>query len=172
MFKRKKTQVRPALDPYITRRYDDLAVCIHYDLKNGRGLYSYYAPWLETMLVEMRQKYSLLPSDGTGTRPALAWAGEDEAGPSVGNSAAVKKIHSKKCDESVCGVSEGSIETIYIGDQTGSKAPCEQSNATTSGASEHSKVRNGRPKSADCAPPEIPKPSTAEQNHSRLCIIL
>ena len=175
MFKRKKTQVQPELDPYITRRYEDLAVCIHHDLKNGRGQYSYYAPWLETMLqrlpsVEMRQKYSLLPS--ADTRPALAWVGgEDEAGPSDRSAAAVRKINTEKYDD---GVSENSIETVYVGDQTGAKALYEQSDTVTSGVSERSKVRSGQPESADCAPPEIPPPAAtaARQNRSRLCIIL
>lgn len=48
MFKRKK--IHSELDAYIHRRYEDQAVSIHYDMKNGRGTYSYYAPWLEAML--------------------------------------------------------------------------------------------------------------------------
>ena len=63
MFKRKK--IHSELDAYIHRRYEDLAVCIHYDVKNGRGTYNYYAPWLEAMLqrlpsVQLREKYSLM----------------------------------------------------------------------------------------------------------------
>ena len=63
MFKRKK--IHSELDTYIHRRYEDLAVCIHYDIKNGRGTYSYYAPWLEAMLqrlpsAQLREKYSLM----------------------------------------------------------------------------------------------------------------
>ena len=48
MFKRKK--IHSELEAYIPRRYEDQAVSIHYDMKNGRGTYSYYAPWLEAML--------------------------------------------------------------------------------------------------------------------------
>ena len=79
MFKRKKVQ--PETDTYISRRYEDTAVCIHYDIKNGRGMYSYYAPWLETMLqrlpsAQVRQKYSLM------VRPVLSAWQEEEPGPS------------------------------------------------------------------------------------------
>ena len=162
MFKRKKAQVQPALDPYITRRYEDLAVCIHQDLKNGRGLYSYYAPWLETMLqrlpsAEMRQKYSLLPANHT--TPASAWVGEDEAGPS--NRTAAKAVHD----------AEEPIETIYIDDPTGPKAPYKRSNITATSVFDHPEVRSGQ-RDAECMLPEIPPLPTARQNQSRLCIIL
>lgn len=61
MFKRKK--IHSELDAYIRRRYEDQAVSIHYDMKNGRGTHSYYAPWLEAMLQrqpsdQLREKHS------------------------------------------------------------------------------------------------------------------
>ena len=68
MFKRKRSQrVHPdelVQDAYIQRRYDDLSVCIHGDIKNGRGRYNYYAPWLEIKLqsfpAHYREKHSVL----------------------------------------------------------------------------------------------------------------
>ena len=60
----RRGRVRPEIDPYIRLRYEDTAVWIHYDLKAGRGMHSYYAPWLESMIQtlspESRQKYSLM----------------------------------------------------------------------------------------------------------------
>ena len=82
MFKRSK--VKPEVDPYIARRYEDTAVCIHQDIKNGRGRYSYYAPWLEKMLerlpsAEHREKYSLIPKSNTNRSRQVvnAWIGEE-----------------------------------------------------------------------------------------------
>lgn len=74
MFKRKKVQ--PFIDEYILRHYDDIAVRINADIRNGRGLRNYYAPWLEGMLQgfpeTQRNKYSLLTPK---PRPVLnAWA--------------------------------------------------------------------------------------------------
>ena len=68
MFKRRRSQrVHPGVeiqDAYIKRRYEDLSVCIHTDLKNGRGQYNYYAPWLELKLQPFpafyREKHSVL----------------------------------------------------------------------------------------------------------------
>ena len=68
MFKRRRSQrVHPDVliqDAYIKRRYEDLAVCIHEDIKNGRGRYNYYAPWLELKLQSFptfyREKHSIL----------------------------------------------------------------------------------------------------------------
>ena len=84
MFKRKK--VHPSIDKYIERRYDDIAVCIYTDLRSGRGLQNYYAPWLERMLQgfpkPQREKYSLMtPSP---PRPALSAWPEEPPGPSTG----------------------------------------------------------------------------------------
>ncbi len=76
MFRRRK--VKPTIDPYIERRYEDIAACIHQDIENGRGRYSYYAPWLEKMLErlpssEYRERYSVMP------RQLLsAWPEEEE----------------------------------------------------------------------------------------------
>ena len=88
MFRRKK--IRPHVDEYIIRRYEDIAVCIHYDLKNGRGTYNYYAPWLELMLqripiAHVREKHSLMVKKSEAM--LNAWAEEEEeegggAGPS------------------------------------------------------------------------------------------
>ena len=54
MFRRRRAQrVHPDVliqDAFIKRRYEDLSVCIHNDIKNGRGQYNYYAPWLELKL--------------------------------------------------------------------------------------------------------------------------
>ena len=68
MFKLRRSQkVRPDVqirDAYIKRRYEDLSVCIHKDIKNGRGQYNYYAPWVELMLLSFpahfREKHSVL----------------------------------------------------------------------------------------------------------------
>ena len=60
----RRGRVRPEIDPYIRLRYEDTAIWIHYDLKAGRGMHSYYAPWLESMIQilspESREKYSLM----------------------------------------------------------------------------------------------------------------
>ena len=68
MFKRRRSQrVHPGVevqDAYLRRRYEDLSVCIHTDIKNGRGRYNYYAPWLELKLQSFpafyREKHSVL----------------------------------------------------------------------------------------------------------------
>ena len=68
MFKRRRSQrVHPGVevqDAYLKRRYEDLSVCIHTDIKNGRGQYNYYAPWLELKLQPFpafyREKHSVL----------------------------------------------------------------------------------------------------------------
>ena len=68
MFKRRRSQrVHPGVeiqDTYLKRRYEDLSVCIHVDIKNGRGQYNYYAPWLELKLQPFpafyREKHSVL----------------------------------------------------------------------------------------------------------------
>ncbi len=77
MFRRRRVQ--PTLDPYIARRYEDIAVSIYHDIKNGRGTYNYYAPWLEGMLEripssEYRDKHSLMRG-----RPLNAWQEEGES---------------------------------------------------------------------------------------------
>ena len=57
---------------YISRRYDDLAVCIHFDIANNRGLFCYYTEWLEEMMckhnlpVEYRARHSLVAKDSHG----------------------------------------------------------------------------------------------------------
>ena len=60
-------------DAYIKRRYEDLSVCIHKDIKNGSGLYNYYAPWLETKLqsfpAQYREKHSVLQSKDHKFKP-------------------------------------------------------------------------------------------------------
>ena len=69
MFKRKRSQrVHPdelVQEAYIKRRYEDLSVSIHKDIKNGRGRYNYYAPWLEMKLksfpTHYREKHSAQP---------------------------------------------------------------------------------------------------------------
>lgn len=74
MFKRKRSQrVHPDVlvqDAYIKRRYEDLSVCIHKDIKNGSGLYNYYAPWLEMKLqsfpAQYREKHSVMQSKDHG----------------------------------------------------------------------------------------------------------
>ncbi len=71
MFKRRRSQrVHPDVqvqDAYIRRRYEDLSVCIRTDIKNGRGQYNYYAPWLELKLQPFpafyREKHSVLKDD-------------------------------------------------------------------------------------------------------------
>lgn len=78
MFKRRRIQ--PAIDEYIVRRYEDIAVCIYRDIQSGRGMRNYYAPWLEGMLQRLpashRDKYSLVKKS---VRPVLsAWAEESE----------------------------------------------------------------------------------------------
>ena len=68
MFKRKRSQrVHPdelVQEAYIKRRYEDLSVSIHKDIKNGRGRYNYYAPWLEMKLksfpTHYKEKHSVL----------------------------------------------------------------------------------------------------------------
>ena len=51
-------------DAFIKRRYEDLSLCIHKDIKNGRGQYNYYAPWLEIKLqpfpAHYRETHSVL----------------------------------------------------------------------------------------------------------------
>lgn len=51
MFRRKK-KVIPESEEYIQRRYEDTAVRIYMDIKQGRGLYSSYVPWLQTRLTQ------------------------------------------------------------------------------------------------------------------------
>ena len=89
MFRRKK--VKPELDEFIARRYDDLGVRIHYDMKNGREHHNYYVPWLETMYqrYHVREKHSL-SKNSTGTpllvRPTRrAWGEEQPVTPSSKN---------------------------------------------------------------------------------------
>ena len=67
MFRRRSRRVHPDLviqDAYIKRRYNDLSVCIHKDIKDGRGRHNYYAPWLELKLQTFpafyREKHSVL----------------------------------------------------------------------------------------------------------------
>ena len=77
MFKRKK--IHSELDAYIRRRYEDQAVSIHYDMKNGRGTYSYFAPWLEAMLQrqpsdQLREKHSkIYHQPQQQSRSSTAW---------------------------------------------------------------------------------------------------
>lgn len=67
MLKRRRSQrVHPDVliqDAYVKRRYEDLSVCIHRDIKNGRGQYNYYAPWLDLKLQSFptfyREKHSV-----------------------------------------------------------------------------------------------------------------
>lgn len=87
MFKRKK--VHPEADAYASRRYEDTAVCIHYDIKGGRGLYNFYAPWLEMMLQRLpagvREKHSLMVTPAWRAPRLHVWGEEQfpaESGPS------------------------------------------------------------------------------------------
>ena len=60
----RRGRVRPEIDPYIRLRYQDTAIWIHNELKEGRGMHSYYASWLESMIQtlspESREKYTLM----------------------------------------------------------------------------------------------------------------
>lgn len=51
MFRRRK-KVIPESEEYIQRRYEDTAVRIYMDIKQGRGLYSSYVPWLQMRLTQ------------------------------------------------------------------------------------------------------------------------
>ena len=77
MFKRKRSQrVHPdelVQDAYIQRRYEDLSICIHRDIKNGKGQYNYYAPWLEIKLqsfpADYRENHSVLQQPVDASQP-------------------------------------------------------------------------------------------------------
>ena len=49
-----------------------MAVCIHEDIAQNRGLYSYYAPWLDSMMNKfgftecMKEEYTLVITDCNG----------------------------------------------------------------------------------------------------------
>ena len=99
MFKSKKTKVQPQVDAHIIRRYEDLAICIHQDIKNGQGLHNFYAPWLEVMLERLpqhvREEHSLLvkplTQTSTGAELSTTDAKNCVAGPNRLTSAFVSK---------------------------------------------------------------------------------
>lgn len=72
MFRRWKTRVAPQLDPYIQRRYEDMAVCIQVDIASNRGLLCHYTPWLDQIMEkfdlpeEYRLRHSLVATDAHG----------------------------------------------------------------------------------------------------------
>ena len=63
MWRRKKNKIVPQADQYISQRYEDTAVRIFLNIKEGKGLYSTYVPWIQAMIVQyipigtMRAKY-------------------------------------------------------------------------------------------------------------------
>ena len=71
-FWKKTVRVAPELEAYIYKRYEDLAVRIHADIANNRGLYNYYAPWLDYMMDKydlpdhVKRKNSLIVTDSLG----------------------------------------------------------------------------------------------------------
>ena len=46
----------PETDAYVQRRYTDLAVTIHADIQQSKGLYNHYSPWLEGHLQNLSAK--------------------------------------------------------------------------------------------------------------------
>lgn len=62
----------PQVDPYIRRRYEDMALCIHVDIDADRGLLCYYTPWLDQIMErfdlpeEYRLRHSLVATDAQG----------------------------------------------------------------------------------------------------------
>ena len=68
----RKARVAPQVDEYIRRRYEDLAVCIHLDIANDRGLFCHYTPWLDGIMgkfdlpEDYRSRYSLVATDSHG----------------------------------------------------------------------------------------------------------
>ena len=48
----RRRRVVPEVDQYISQRYEDTAVRIFIDLKQGRGLHSTYVPWIQAMLIQ------------------------------------------------------------------------------------------------------------------------
>ena len=59
----KKKKVTPEIDEYISQRYEDTAVTIYFSIQEGRGIYSAFVPWIQSMLVkyitsdELRDKH-------------------------------------------------------------------------------------------------------------------
>ena len=72
MFKRRRARVVPKVDPYIERRYEDMAVSIRTDIARNKGLFCYYTPWLEQIMErfelpeEYRRRHSLVATDSNG----------------------------------------------------------------------------------------------------------
>ena len=50
LLKRKKTA--PEIDKYISHRYEDTAVIIFANIREGRGVYSAFVPWIQSMLMQ------------------------------------------------------------------------------------------------------------------------
>lgn len=84
MFRRKKTKIAPQVDEYIRRRYEDMAVCIHFDIASNRGLICYYASWLELMMEKfnfsdgLKAKRSLIATDSQGRNIGCSGAVENK----------------------------------------------------------------------------------------------
>lgn len=59
----KKKKVVPKVDEYVSKRYEDTAVTIYFSIKEGKGLYCAFVPWMQSMLEryipsdEARRKY-------------------------------------------------------------------------------------------------------------------
>ena len=53
----------PETSQYVSQRYEDTAVIIYVNIREGKGIYSAFVPWIQAMLVqyipsdELRQKY-------------------------------------------------------------------------------------------------------------------
>lgn len=76
----------PETDAYVQRRYTDLAVTIHTDIKQGRGLHNHYSHWLEdhlkTLSVHTRENGSLMntPSPVNYTPQGNTWTQAGHSG--------------------------------------------------------------------------------------------
>lgn len=61
----RKARIAPETDDYVSKRYEDTAVTIHFNIQQGRTIYSAYVPWFQSMLIkyiplnEIREKYWL-----------------------------------------------------------------------------------------------------------------
>ncbi len=73
----------PEIEGYVRRRYEDLAVCIHFDIANDRGLYNYYSPWLNYMMEKhclpdhVRKKNTLVVTDSAGRHIGCSGASQN-----------------------------------------------------------------------------------------------
>ncbi len=64
MIKRlKKKRIVPETSRYVSQRYEDTAVIIYVNIREGKGIYSAFVPWIQAMLIqyipsdELRQKH-------------------------------------------------------------------------------------------------------------------